>query len=178
MVTRRIGFEDTATAWVAVSTHPHRERTALDNLQRQGFVAYCPLIRRSRSHARRVEEVLRPLFPGYLFVDIGPEREGWRPILSTYGVRMLVRCGDQPSLMDDRFIRALKDREVDGAIVRPSVPYVVGQQVQVTSGPFDGTIATILALEEKDRLTVLLDLMSRRVKVRLEGAQVAPLSPP
>jgi transcriptional antiterminator RfaH len=166
---------ETAAWWAAVNTQPHRERVAHDNLERQGFIAYCPVVRRRRSHARRVDEVLRPLFPGYLFVSIAPERENWRPILSTYGVRTLVRCGDQPSVVDARFIDALKAREVDGAIVRPPVPYHVGQQVRVVAGAFDGIVATILDLDEKDRLTVLLDMMSRPVKARLTSRQVMPL---
>jgi len=115
-----------AAWWAAVNTQPHRERIALDNLERQGFASYCPFIRRRRSHARRVEEVLRPLFPGYLFVNVRSEQNCWRPILSTYGVRTLVRCGDQPSLVDARFIQALQAREVDGAIVRPAFACPVG----------------------------------------------------
>jgi transcription elongation factor/antiterminator RfaH len=164
-----------AAWWAAVNTQPHREQIALDNLQRQGFSTYCPVFRRRRSHARRVEEVLRPLFPGYLFVDVGTERDCWRPILSTYGVRTLVTCGGQPSLLDARFIDALRLREVDGVIARPPVPYRIGQQVQVVAGAFDGLVATILSLEEKDRLTVLLNMMSRQVKAHLDGAQVMPL---
>jgi transcriptional antiterminator RfaH len=164
-----------AAWWAAVNTQPHRERIALDNLERQGFSTYCPFIRRRRSHARRVEEVLRPLFPGYLFVNVRSEEDCWRPILSTYGVRTLVRCGDRPSLVDGRFIHALQAREVDGAIVRPPAPYRIGQQVQIVAGPCDGLVATILSLDEKDRITVLLDLMSRRVKAHLDSAQVMPL---
>ena len=169
-------FRTQTTAWwAAVNTQPHRESVAYDNLERQGFIAYCPVVRRRRSHARRVDEVLRPLFPGYLFVSIAPEREFWRPILSTYGVRTLVRCGDQPSVVHAQFVGALKAREVDGAIVRPPVPYLVGQQVRVVAGAFDGIVATILDLDEKDRLTVLLDIMSRPVKARLTSQQVTPL---
>jgi transcriptional antiterminator RfaH len=166
---------EAAAWWAAVNTQPHRERVALDNLERQGFSTYCPFIRRRRSHARRVEEVLRPLFPGYLFVNVGSGQDCWRPILSTYGVRTLVRCGDRPSQVDARFIHALQAREVDGAIVRPAVPYRIGQQVQVVAGPCDGLVATILSLDERDRVTVLLDLMSRRVKAHLDSAQVMPL---
>ena len=164
-----------AAWWAAVNTQPHREQVAHANLERQGFVTYCPVVRRRRSHARRVDEVLRPLFPGYLFVNVSLEREFWRPILSTHGVRTLVRCGDQPSPVDARFIGALRAREVDGAIVRPSVPYQVGQQVRVVAGGFDDVVATILSLDEKDRLTVLLDLLGRPVKVHLDGTQVSAL---
>jgi transcriptional antiterminator RfaH len=164
-----------AAWWAAVNSQPHRERIALENLERQGFSTYCPFIRRRRSHARRVEEVLRPLFPGYLFVNVRPGENCWRPILSTYGVRNLVRCGDRPSLVHGDFIDALLAREVDGAIVRPPVPYRIGQQVQVVAGPCDGLVATILSLDEKGRITALLDLMSRQVRAQLDSTQVMAL---
>jgi hypothetical protein len=32
--------------WAVVNTQPHRERIALENLARQEFDAYCPLIRK------------------------------------------------------------------------------------------------------------------------------------
>ena len=157
-----------------VNAQPHRERIALENLQRQDFITYCPFIRRRRSHARRVTDVLRPLFPGYLFVKIDPDLHRWRPILSTYGVRSLVRCGDALSLIDDAFIQALRARESDGVIVRPASPYQVGQQVRVVAGAFDGLVATIIELQERDRLTVLMQLLNRAVKVGLEECQVSP----
>ena len=77
--------------WAVVNTQPHRETIALENLERQDFRAYCPVIRKRVRHARRSLDLLRPLFPGYLFAQVTLDR--WRPILSTYGVRSLVRCG-------------------------------------------------------------------------------------
>ena len=160
--------------WAVVNTQPHREHIAFENLQRQDFCAYCPLIKMRRSHARRVTEVLRPLFPGYLFVKIRPDLQRWRPILSTYGVRTLVRCGEGPSLIDDAFVQSLKAREVDGVIVRPSSPYRVGQQVRMT-GAFGGLVATIIECDERERLTVLMQLLSRTVKVTIDACQISPV---
>ena len=158
--------------WAVINTHPHREQIALENLQRQDFTAYCPMLRRRRSHARRVTSVLRPLFPGYLFVSTGTNFGRWRPILSTYGVRSIVRSGQNISCIDHAFIATLRDREVDGAIVRPPVPYQVGQSVKIADGPFDGFVATIIDMDEKERLVVLLDLMNRSTKVTLGSQQV------
>jgi hypothetical protein len=31
--------------WIAVNTNPHRERMVLENLQRQGLAACCPMMR-------------------------------------------------------------------------------------------------------------------------------------
>lgn len=161
--------------WAVVSTHPHREQVAVENLQRQDFYAYCPMVRRQRRHARRVSDVLRPLFPGYLFAQVNSETQRWRPMLSTVGVRTLVRCGDRLSLIEDGFVQSLKMRELDGAIARPESPYRVGQEVHIAGGAFDGLVATIIDMDERDRLTVLMDLLNRPVKVKIEERQISPI---
>jgi transcriptional antiterminator RfaH len=163
------------TAWVVVNTQPHREHIAFENLARQAFNTYCPMMRTRVRHARRTQEVLRPLFPGYLFVRVNADLQRWRPILSTYGVRTLVCCGDRPSLLDDGFVEGVKARELDGAIVRPAIPYEPGQRVKMAGGAFDGLIATILEMDEKDRLVVLMDLLNRPTKVRVAGHRVFPV---
>jgi transcriptional antiterminator RfaH len=161
--------------WIVVNTLAHREHLVLENLRRQQFDAYCPFLRMRRSHARRVDTVLRPLFPNYLFVRAEPKKAQWRPILSTHGVRNVVRTGDQLSFIDDGFIANLKGRELDGAIVRPATPYEVGQRVQIAAGPFDQAIATIIDMVEKDRLVVLLQMMNRDIKVTIKGEWVTPV---
>jgi len=162
-------------SWAVVSTHPHKERFALENLERQDFRPYCPLIRRRRSHARRVSDVLRPLFPGYLFVRIDAESERWRPILSTLGVRGLVRCGDRLSLLEDSFVRGLRAREIEGVIERPARPYSVGQEVRLAGGAFDGLVATIIEMRERDRLTVLTQMLNQAVKVKVDERHISPV---
>ena len=90
-------------------------------------------------------------------------------------MRSIVRCGDELSLVDDAFVQSLKAREVEGAICRPESPYHVGQQVRLAGGAFDGLVATIIEMHERDRLTVLMDLLNRPVKVKIEETQVAPV---
>jgi transcriptional antiterminator RfaH len=58
--------------------------------------------------------------------------------------------------------------------VRPAAPYQVGQRVCITTGPFDGLVATIIDMDEKDRLLVLLNFMSRGVRMRVPSEHVAP----
>ncbi len=160
-------------AWFVVNTQPHKEALAIANLTNQGFATYCPVVRRRIRHARQFRDVLRPLFPGYVFVESAFEKSAWRPLLSTFGVRSLVRSGDNPSWLDPRFIDALRAREKDGAIVAPASPYREGQQIRIVEGPFDGKVATILSLDEKDRLIVLMDILNRPVRVRLDARQIS-----
>jgi transcriptional antiterminator RfaH len=159
--------------WAVAHTQPNKEAFARDSLERQDFTVYCPMLKKRVRHARQSRDVLRALFPGYLFVQMPRETARWRPIASTTGIRQLVKCGDVPGVVCDHFVRALKAREVDGAIVKPLRPYAVGQPVRLTGGAMEGQIATILELDDRDRLLVLLQLLNRPVKVRVDAQSVA-----
>lgn len=161
--------------WVAINTHPHREHIAVENLARQNFDVYCPRELKRVRHARRVQDVLRPLFPGYVFAEVAPDLTLWRPILSTYGVRALVRFGDRPAFIDHGFIAGLRSREVDGVITKPVTPYDVGQQVRFNGGPFDGLIATIIEMGDKDRLVLLASLLNQTVRLKVTSDQMRPI---
>lgn len=158
--------------WIVVNTHANQEQLAINNLVRQAYEAYCPMLLKKRSHARRVEEVARPLFPGYLFVHIGPSGERWRPILSTLGVRTVVHFGETLGRISGDFIHSLRLREKDGLILLPEKPYHVGQQVRLNSGAFDGVVATVLAVDEKQRLTILMDILQRQVRIKVKPSQI------
>lgn len=158
--------------WLVVNSHANQEHVAIENLVRQNYETYCPMILKRRSHARRVEEVVRPLFPGYLFVNIGPGRERWRPILSTIGVRAVVHFGETLGKISGEFIHSLRLREKDGLILVPETPYHIGQQVRLGSGAFDGVVATVLAVDEKQRLTILMDILQRQVRVKIKPSQL------
>jgi transcriptional antiterminator RfaH len=160
--------------WIVINTRPHAEHTALENLRRQAFDTYCPMLRKRWSHARSSTTVLRPLFPGYLFSRPGKHARRWRPMLSTCGVRNVVRAGEEPSFIDHGFIASLKAREVDGAIVRPAHPYEIGQRVQIAGGPFDGIVTTIIDLDEEERVVVLLDVLKRATRLTLAVDGVMP----
>lgn len=155
--------------WIAVATHTHKEAVAVENLHRQGFEVYLPRIRKTVRHARRSHEVLRPFFPGYAFASIDPEGgQRWQAIYSTFGVRTIVGSAGRPSALDAAFIASLKAREIDGAIVKPVAQYRIGQEVQLTAGAFDGLVASIVAMDEKQRLVVLLDLLNQSVRVHTD----------
>ena len=163
-------------AWVAVSTHCHKEVVAISNLKRQGYDAYCPMIRRRIRHARRLQEVLRPLFPGYVFIRLDPERDQWRTVLSTIGVKALIRFGGRLGIVPRGFVEMLKDHEEDGAVLPPPArdSYQPGERVRLREGALEGTVATVLTCDDKDRLTLLMDLLRRSVQVKVRIECVVP----
>src|SRR3954462_4502033 len=96
--------------WYLAQTQPRAEAKASFNLLRQGFEIYLPRYLKQRRHARRVEPVLAPLFPGYLFVAIDINAQRWLLIDSTFGVMRLVRDGERPAAVPLAIIAGLKSR--------------------------------------------------------------------
>ncbi len=162
--------------WLVVNTHPHREHLAIENLARQDFVTYCPRLRKTLRERTGPREVLRPLFPSYVFVCVNLDKVLWRPILSTYGVRRVIQFGEYTPYLDPLFIEALRTREVDGAVVKPPMPYVSGQDIRIAGGPFDGVVARIVGIGENDRLTILMDLLGQSIRSRIHANQVSPMT--
>ena len=54
-----------ALNWMVLTTHAHSEEFAIENLVRQDYEAYCPMIVKRIKHARRAYDAKRPLFPGF-----------------------------------------------------------------------------------------------------------------
>ena len=160
--------------WLVVNARPNQERIALEHLKRQDFDTYCPMVAKLVRHARKAEIKPRPLFPGYLFVRLDPGHGRWRAILSTIGVRQLVRFGDQLGRLDEHFVDGLRQCERDGFIVAPVQRYSVGQDVEIKMPAFEGVIGKILAIDEASRITVLIDMMRRSVKLKVTSENVAP----
>ena len=154
--------------WIVLTTHPHREDFAIENLVRQGYEAYCPMIVKRIKHARRSYDAKRPLFQGYVFVERPAQRHLWRPLLGTFGVRSVVCNGETPSLLPQGFVETLKVREIDGAIQKPVLPFKPGQSVAINGGAFDGLVGQILEIRESDRVLLLLNLLNQQTRVHIE----------
>lgn len=157
--------------WYVVHTHNHGEELARCNLERQGFRTYLPQYSRRRRHARRVTRVRRPLFPRYLFVAMDVERARWRAIQSTIGVARLVCFGAQPAAMPDGVVETIIAREsTDGMVDVDTVQTLKpGDKVQILAGALIDRIGLLVRLDDAERVVVMLDLLSRPVKVTVPG---------
>ena len=155
-------------SWFVVATKPNAEQAAKMNLARQGFAPYLPQIKTTRRHARRVEIVKRPLFPGYIFVELDAGQARWRSINGTYGVRHILINAGRPQAVPDELVEALVAREQDtsGGIL------VKGDTVEVYGGPFDAQIGEVLSMDDANRVRLLLNLMGGQVISTLAAEQV------
>ena len=113
------------------------------------------------------------MFPGYVFAAVDTDLQKWRPLVSTFGVRSVVRNGERLSFLPRGFVEALWAREMDGAIAGPAAPLRIGQTVRVTSHPFDGLIGTIIGMRGRDRIVVLFDMLTNPVPITLRTSDVS-----
>ena len=163
-------------AWHVVQLHSHAETKAQLHLGRQGFTTYLPRYLKRRRHARRIDTVAAPLYPGYLFVNFDPAVHRWRSIHSTVGVTRLVCNGDAPAAIDRAVIAALQAREdARGFIQFDSRPrFTAGDRVRVSDGVFCDCLGLFEGMSDRERVAILLDLLGRKVRVVLdEGLVVA-----
>ena len=72
--------------WYVVHTQPQAEEKACWHLATQGFECFLPRVVGIKRHARRVQPVLAPLFPRYLFACFDLDATRWRAINGTRGV--------------------------------------------------------------------------------------------
>ena len=108
--------------WYVVQTQPHAEARAQEHLRRQGFTTYLPKLLLSRRHARKTEQVSRPLFPRYMFVSIDSTHQSWHAIRSTFGVSDLVGGERGPVAVREGVIEALRQREDEDGYFRFEAP--------------------------------------------------------
>ena len=159
--------------WFLVQTHPHGERKAVTHLARQGFEAYLPCYLKRWRHARRTETIAAPLFPRYLFVAVDVMTQRWLSIRSTIGVSSLVCWGDTPAQVPDAIIHSLRSREVDGMVALDQRPrFVAGERVRIVDGVFANCIGLFEGISDQARVAVLLDLLGRKVRVKIDDLSV------
>ena len=163
--------------WYAVQCLSHRETMASAHLQRQNFPVFLPRRQKTRRHARKIDVVLAPFFPGYLFIQLDLTRDQWRSVNGTYGVGRLVMQGDAPAPAPRGVVEALRDASDDDGILRlPSDDLKPGQTVRILVGAFADFIGEIDRLDDAGRVRVLLDIMGGGVPVMLPKNSVVPES--
>jgi transcriptional antiterminator RfaH len=162
--------------WYVAETLPRAELISQRNLRRQGFHCFCPRLRKTRRHARKVDEVLVPLFPGYVFVRFDRHQDSWRSINGTIGVKRLIGASlATPQTMPEPVIDALLARCDDEVLDGFFQCLDPGQDVRLGSGPFADLVGKVVKLEANGRVRVLLDLLGGRTPIDVGLDQLVPV---
>lgn len=141
---------------------------ALENLVRQGYETYLPLMEVERLQRGKLLKKMEPLFPRYLFLHLEEGNDNWGPIRSTLGVAGLVRFGQGYALVSDEVMDAVRERTQD---VKKSL-FESGDSVRVVSGPLLGLEGVFEIADGEQRSFVLLEFMQKQQRVSVSTADL------
>ena len=158
--------------WYLVQIRPNAHRMAERNLHRQGFETFIPMKQTTLKKASRFVSDLKPLFPGYMFVNILPETAPWRKINSTYGVSKLVSLAGKPTPLPLQLITELKLRCDAAGMIQTLKNFNTGDRVEILSGPFANFIAIVDTIDPAQRIWLLMDFMGQKSHVQASKSQL------
>ena len=163
--------------WYLLHTKPRQEKSALDNLQRQGYECYLPMLSAERLRQRVLSVIDEPLFPRYLFIrlDTCLSAKGWGPIRSTKGVSRLVSFGNEPAKIDDRLVHLLLSQE-NARRTELRRLFTKGERVMIVDGAFAGLEAIFQMADGEGRVMLLIELISKLVQLRVAPASLRKLA--
>ena len=159
--------------WYAVRTQAAAESKADANLRHQGFETFLPRFRKLRSHARKVESVLAPVFPRYLFVKFDKNAQAWRCINGTFGVVSLVSFGLLPSAVPSYVIDAIRGNcDEQDVMDLPEPNFKPGQALLIERGPLAEIVGLFERISGDRQVMLLVEMLGRALRVALPFAAV------
>lgn len=147
-------------------------RPADERLVRQALVPVQEAVEIKSGKKVTVE---RKLYPGYVLVEMGLSQEALHLVNGIQGVIKFVGTGRLPqALRQDEVNRLLGVAElVADAAPKEEIPFLRGQVVEITEGPFSdfsGTVEEVLA--DKGKVKVSVSLFGRPTTVELDYLQL------
>ena len=164
------GISTTGRRWYVVRSQPRKEALALRHLHNQRIAAFCPMSQLGPRNTRR-EPQFRPFFPSYLFVQLDVERERWRSVNGTIGVIGLVGTGrtsaGRPTPLPEGLIERMQASSATDGKLRFRELLAKGDEVRIVGGPFNTLCGILETSGDADRVTILLDILSKETRVQL-----------
>lgn len=159
--------------WYAAQTRATYECIAVLNLQDQGFQCFLPMIEKTIRHARRSTIARRALFPGYVFTKLDLTRDRWRSINGTRGVMRLIMAENRPQPVPEGVVEHMQAQLDARGLYQLGDGLTMGARVEIISGPLAQNFGEIVALDDRGRARVLLDILNGKIAVRLQRAALS-----
>ena len=129
---------DGAIQWYAVQTRPKREKAVSAALKGKGYEQFLPLYQNWHRSSGRIESVLLPLFPGYVFCRFDQFHR--LPILITPGVFSVVSRDRAPEAVpDEEIANKLLFRFAGESMAVPGARGSGASGVRPAAGPCEGS---------------------------------------
>jgi transcriptional antiterminator RfaH len=157
--------------WFVCHTKPRCEKKFADLLAREKFAYYVALVESVRRYGTQKKVFTKPLFPGYVFAQITPEKKA-----RVYQQDLLVRA-----LMVENepiFLRQLEDvKAVCASGYEAALHPLIrkGTRVRVSGGPLHGLEGYVDDPMNPKGIVVSVDVLQQGLLVRLPLETLQPL---
>lgn len=159
------------SSWYVLRTktgHEDRVRSRLEG-KTECLGVLLPKMEVMVTRSGKKRRLLKPLFPGYLFVQMELRDEFWYEVKNTPGVINFISSGNTPIPVRESeiaHIMSLVD-EPDTTVVRPD--FEMGDSVQIVEGPFMGQTGVISEIDlKKNKFKVIIDILGKQIPIELE----------
>ena len=150
--------------WHLLQTKPNSHSVACENLRRQGFDVFLPLITKTNKNNSQFLNVKVPLFPGYLFMGSSIDPIPWKSVNGTRGVSRAVTLDGIYRPVSTHIIEGLQNRCDEYGVIRRLTDVVAASRVQIQQGPFAEFICTVEQIEDDQRAWVLIDILQQQTR--------------
>lgn len=166
-------MEEAKKEWYVVNTYAGHENRVKDNLEKRLetmgisdnlFSIVVAEETQIEVKNEKSKEVVRNIFPGYLFVEMIMTDEAWYVVRNTPGVTGFIGSsggGAKPFPVAKEEMEAILKR-IGQAGLKVDVNFKVGDRVQIVSGPFSGMEGVVDSMNDQTQVaTVLIILFGR-----------------
>jgi len=160
--------------WFAFQTLPRHEKRVRQRLEYSGIHCFLPVYTKvSRWKNGCTARVEFPLFPSYMFVELGMRECG--RILLDPSVTRVIGTGREPVAIPESEIQALQQVAVLGNL-QPHDYLTVGEKVRINRGPLANLTGILVRKNSDFRVVLMLDLIRRGASVEVDFDDVEPMA--
>jgi len=151
--------------WYLLQHKPNKQNIALENLKRQGFKTFYPLLENTKRAKSTFKNSFSPLFPGYIFVSFNIECSGWIKIKYTIGISRIVGFNSKPKEVPVDIILALQQKYSRPPKFLSDKNIKTGEKIKILKGPLSGFLGKIEEYDSNSRLKILLEFMGNKKNI-------------
>src|SRR5216683_1733805 len=159
-----------AQKWHALFTRHQHEKSVALALSNKSHEVYLPLYRSVRRWQDRDKQLMFPLFPCYVFIRAGMDRQ--LQILTTPGVIHIVGWGGKPAIVPQTQLDAVSQIVESGLLVETHPYLQCGDRVRVKTGPLMGLEGILTRKKGVARLVVSMEMLGRSAAVEIDVLNV------
>lgn len=154
--------------WYVVRTKPRREKRLADYAKEKGITYYLPQIETSHSYKYRKVSFTKPMFSGYVFVQIEPQN---KQLLTITGFTAgFVQVRHEKELIDElRYIYEGRKRK---AGFENAMWLSHGLEVEIIKGPLKGMQGVVESHEKINEVRLQVNILRQAVMVKVNPGDV------